>query len=69
MDGKKILFENEDSLFQRLKKLDAGLNFSKETVAANMFETEVHTDIVLFFEKLEAVVDGVKASNNLEIPN
>jgi nitrate reductase NapAB chaperone NapD len=56
VDGKKILFENEDSLFQRLKKLDAGLNFSKETIAANMLETEVHNDIVRFFEKLEMVV-------------
>lgn len=46
--GKKILFKNQDSLFQRLKKLDPELNFSKETIAAIMFETEIHKDITLF---------------------
>jgi hypothetical protein len=55
VDGKKMLFENEDSLFQKLKKLNPGINLNKETIAANMLESEIHQDVVLFFEKLEAI--------------
>ncbi len=53
--GKKILYEDEDSLFQRLRSLAAEINFNKETIAANMLETEIHNDVVLFFEKLEII--------------
>ena len=57
VDGKKILFENENSLFQRLNRLNTGINFNQETIAANMLESEIHEDIVQFFEKLESIVN------------
>jgi len=56
VDGKKILYENENSLFQRLNQLNKGINFNKETIAANMLESEIHRDISFFFEKLESLV-------------
>jgi hypothetical protein len=58
VDGKKILYENENSLFQKLKQMAPDLNFNKETIAGNMKESEIHEDIVRFFEKLEAIVQG-----------
>jgi hypothetical protein len=57
VDGKKILYESENSLFQRLNRLDKGIDFNKETIAANMLESEIHEDIVQFFEKLETIVN------------
>ncbi len=57
VDGKKILYESENSLFQRLNRLDTGINFNKETIAANMLDSEIHEDILRFFEKLETIVN------------
>ena len=56
VNGKKILFERETSLFQQLKQSKAGLKLNQETIAANMLESEIHEDIVSFFEKLESLV-------------
>ena len=58
VDGKKILYESENSLFQRLNRLDTGINFNQEIIAANMLDSEIHEDIVRFFEKLESIVKG-----------
>jgi hypothetical protein len=55
VDGKKILFENEDSLFQKLKQVAPGLNFNKETITLHMLESEIHEDVTSFFEKLESI--------------
>jgi predicted ATPase len=54
VDGKKILFENADSLFQRLKLID-NLNLNREKVAANMSIDLIHEDIKEFFNELEIV--------------
>jgi hypothetical protein len=56
VDGKKLLYESEDSLFQRLKRVDPSLDFNKEKVASNMLEAELHEDVVSFFEKLESLL-------------
>ena len=58
VDGKKRLYENENSLFQRLKKIAPGVNFNKETIAANMIEEEIHEDIIAFFNKLGALCNN-----------
>lgn len=56
VDGKKILFENQDSLFQRIKE-NSGLLLNREFIAMNMLNDEIHYDIVFFFEKLEKIIE------------
>lgn len=57
VDGKKLLFENENSLFQQLRALELPLDFNKETIADHMKEEELHQDIEDFFFKLERLVN------------
>jgi len=62
VNGKKLLFENPDSLFQRLKKhipivkISANLELTRDTVAASMKPEEIHEDVHLFFEKLNLIL-------------
>jgi hypothetical protein len=56
VDGKKILFENQDSLFQFIqRKFDILVN--RETVAKEMLPEEMHIDIKRFFNKLQILVN------------
>ncbi|WP_416672167.1 ATP-dependent nuclease [Egbenema bharatensis] len=63
VNGKKLLFENSDSLFQRLKSHElpiqstAALELTREIVAASMDANEVHEDVHQFFSKLSQLVD------------
>ena len=58
VNGKKLLFENENALFQRLKSIDplgqstSPLELTREAVAANMNTDEIHEDVHRFFDKL-----------------
>lgn len=58
VNGKKILFENPDSLFQVLKAYQSpkasfpALELTHEIVAANMLGDEINEDIHRFFAKL-----------------
>lgn len=58
VNGKKLLFENSDSLFQRLKSYKplmqsvSVLELTREIVAANMTADEIHEDVRQFFDKL-----------------
>ncbi len=58
VNGKKLLFENSDSLFQRLRSYElpiesgSGLELTREVVAASMNENEIHDDVHQFFDKL-----------------
>jgi len=54
VDGKKILFENQDSLFQRLKETN-DLKINRERIANNMTVDLLHNDIITFFEFLTSV--------------
>ena len=55
VDGKKLLFENKNSLFQRLKShqlpLESvpSLELTREIVATNMISDEIHKDVHQFF--------------------
>jgi len=60
VDGKRILFENEDSLFQILRRNSPSVTLIRETVAVNMQAEEVHNDVFEFFEKLKGIVDANK---------
>jgi predicted ATPase len=57
VDGKKLLFENNDSLFQRIKSVDnADLKINRSTIASAMTTDELHEDIVLFFNNLTEIL-------------
>ncbi len=58
VNGKKLLFENSNSLFQRLKACDlpipptSVLELTREMVAASMLPDEIHEDVQQFFTRL-----------------
>lgn len=62
VNGKKLLFENKDSLFQRLKsdklpiQSTSILELTRETVAASMMAEEIHEDVHQFFNKLSQLL-------------
>jgi predicted ATPase len=62
VNGKKLLFENVDSLFQRLKSYRlpvqsvAALEMTREIVATNMTTNEIHEDVHAFFERISQLV-------------
>jgi energy-coupling factor transporter ATP-binding protein EcfA2 len=57
VDGKKILFENSDSLFNQIKtKSDNQVIISRTKVASAMNSDELHEDIEGFFNNLEEVI-------------
>ena len=60
VDGKKILFEGNNSLFQILRKNEPSIELIKETIAINMTADEIHNDVYGFFDKLKQVVTDVK---------
>lgn len=58
VDGKRILFENDDSLFHTLRRGDPPLQLIRENVAAAMNAEEIHEDVHRFFAKLIAMAQG-----------
>ncbi len=52
VDGKRILFENDDALFHRLQKGTPNLQLIRENVAMNMMPDEIHEDVHQFMGKL-----------------
>jgi predicted ATPase len=57
VDGKKILFEKENSLFHRISQ-SSGLKINRDKVARNLLPEEIHEDIVHFFDHLETMVNS-----------
>lgn len=55
LDGKRILFENNDSLFHTLRKGDPSVEVLRERVATAMTADEIHEDVHRFFAKLMAM--------------
>lgn len=57
LDGKKLLYENNDSLFQKIKgHNNSNLKINRVSVAEAMLPDEIHEDIVTFFNNLEIIV-------------
>ena len=52
LDGKRILFENNDSLFHKLRGASLPVEVLRERVAALMTADEIHEDVHQFFAKL-----------------
>jgi len=55
VDGKKLLFEAEEALFARLKRLDPPVMVVRD-VAGVMTKEEIHKDIFEFFDKLREAI-------------
>lgn len=56
VDGKRILFKNDASLFHILRRGDPTVEVLRERVATVMTADEIHEDVHQFFGKLMAVV-------------
>jgi len=56
VDGKRILFENDDSLFQQLRIGSPPVQLIREQVAMSMVADEIHEDVHQFIGKLVALV-------------
>ena len=56
VDGKRILFENNDSLFQQLRNGSPSLNLIREQVAMSMVADELHEDVQHFIGKLISLI-------------
>ena len=56
VDGKRLLFEDNDALFQRLKKGIPSVSLIREHVALSMIPDEIHDDVHRFFGKLNNMV-------------
>ena len=59
VDGKKLLFEDEDSLFVRLRNSDPSVDILKESVAASMTADELHDDVRRFFARISSATEGL----------
>lgn len=55
VNGKKILFEQADSLFQRIS-IECGLTINRETLSNNFKPEELHQDVVDLFDKLAVIL-------------
>jgi hypothetical protein len=56
VDGKRILFEDDDSLFQMLRKEAPESPVVREQVALNMTADEIHEDVHRFISSLASLV-------------
>jgi len=55
VDGKRLLFENDDSLFHRLRNGSPSIELIRENVAMSMDPDEIHEDVHNFIGKLAAL--------------
>lgn len=55
VDGKRLLFEDPNSLFQRLKSDEPPLQLIREEVALAMTADEIHEDVHVFIGKLRSL--------------
>lgn len=58
VDGKRILFKDDESLFHTLRGGDPQVEVLRESVAAGMSAEEIHEDVHQFFGKLIAMVQA-----------
>ena len=58
VDGKRILFENDDSLFHRLRSSSPSVEILRENVALGMLADELHEDVHRFMGRLVALVSA-----------
>lgn len=62
VDGKRILFENDDSLFQQLRNCSPSVIVNREQIAMSLVAEQIHDDVHQFMSKL-AVLVGTSDKN------
>lgn len=55
VDGKRLLFEDDTSLFHLLRNHEPSVELIRENIAVNMTPDEIHEDVYTFFEKLKKI--------------
>ena len=55
VNGKKILFENADGLFQQLRAAEPSVALIREAVALSMTAEEIHEDVHEFIAKMRSM--------------
>jgi hypothetical protein len=55
VDGKRILFEDDNSLFQQLRTGTPSVQLIREQIAVSMVADEIHDDVHQFVGKLVAL--------------
>jgi ABC-type iron transport system FetAB ATPase subunit len=68
VDGKQMLFENDDSLFHQLRRHDPAVVLPREDVARSMETSELHADVLAVMAKLVALVGGPTTRSDEEEP-
>lgn len=58
VDGKRILFEDDNSLFHTLGQGNPAVKIIRENVAVNMLPEEIHEDVHQFFAKLGELLNS-----------
>ncbi len=58
VDGKRILFENDDSLFHKLRTASPPSPLIREAIAQVMTSDEIHEDVHAFMAKLKTLVNS-----------
>lgn len=61
VDGKRMLFENDNSLFHQLRNAEPSVQLLREQVAATMTPDEIHKDVHVFFERLKQLTNFGRA--------
>jgi len=63
VDGKRLLFENDNSLFHQLRKRNPSLQLLREQVALSMALDEIHDDVHHVMAKLLAMTGTTSSSS------
>jgi hypothetical protein len=61
VNGKRILFEDDNSLFQQLRNGAPSVRLIREQIAVTMLAEEIHQDVHDFIRKLVALTEPVEA--------
>jgi hypothetical protein len=61
VDGKKLLFEEKNSLFAKLRSGDPTVDVLREIVAGRMRGDEIHEDVHDFFQRLAKTVASLES--------
>lgn len=60
VNGKRILFENPDGLFQQLRAAEPAVKLIRDAVALSMTSDEIHEDVHEFIAKVCAMTGRAK---------
>jgi hypothetical protein len=66
VDGKRLLFEDEASLFKKLRSGNPSVEIIREIVAGNMTADEIHDDVWYFFDRLRRCAGDEPSSESGE---